>query len=96
MRTPIRFKQLFVVFIIMTAFASLSYAQSDLDKLLNESKGQDTVYALATFKATRIVNTQTVASLNANHLDFRIHHRFGTLNSGIDQFWGLDQATIKL
>jgi hypothetical protein len=32
----------------------------------------------------------------AKHLDFRINHRFGLLNSGFDQFWGMDYARIRL
>jgi len=32
----------------------------------------------------------------SRHLDFRINHRFGLLNSGYDQFYGLDYARIRL
>lgn len=85
--------------IAATLFSALvlslgAQAQDDLEKLLATDDGP--TYTLATFKATRIVNLQTVENLRANHLDFRIHHRFGALNTGIGQFWGLDAATIKL
>ncbi|MBN1987719.1 MAG: hypothetical protein JW761_15510 [Prolixibacteraceae bacterium] len=34
--------------------------------------------------------------MKAKHLDFRISHRFGELNGGAYEFFGLDQATIHL
>lgn len=50
----------------------------------------------ATFKTTRIINGHSVEQMAARHLDFRINHRFGYLNSGADQFFGLDYARIRL
>ncbi len=82
--------------LVLTLACGSAFAQDDLDKLLSDSKPNEVNYTLATFKATRMVNTHTVEGLRANHLDFRIHHRFGALNTGLDQFWGLDQASIKL
>ncbi|MGV3539817.1 MAG: DUF5777 family beta-barrel protein [Rufibacter sp.] len=50
----------------------------------------------ATFKATRLINGHTIETNRAGELLFLISHRFGTLNSGAYNFWGLDQATIRL
>lgn len=77
-----------------------SFAQSTdslMDELTNEPSGkpkkEDVNY---TFKATRIINTSSVESLGAGVLDFRICHRFGQLNQGAENFYGLDNATTKL
>ena len=48
------------------------------------------------FRSTRLINNQTTEVHKAGNLEFRISHRFGSLNSGASEFWGLDQATIRL
>jgi Membrane bound beta barrel domain (DUF5777) len=53
-------------------------------------------YTTATFKSTRVINGHSIETVAKNHLDFRISHRFGTLNSGAYNLWGLDVATIRL
>ena len=53
-------------------------------------------YVTGTFKALYIVNTQTVESPAHGNLDFVIQHRFGQLNSGSYNFFGLDNATLRL
>ena len=75
---------------------TLSFAQDDL---LNQLQKEDSARAfpvMATFKSTRVVNGQSVETMKKNHLDFRISHRFGRLNSGAYQFFGLDQATMRM
>ena len=52
--------------------------------------------ALATFKGTHIINSQSVETPGAGTLIFLIQHRFGTLNSGAYNFFGLDQAVLRL
>jgi len=52
---------------------------------------------LATFKSTRLINQHTTESLGKRTLDFRISHRFGPVNSGGENLWGLDgPANIRL
>jgi hypothetical protein len=48
------------------------------------------------FKATRIIQGHSVQMVTKKHLDFMIQHRFGALNSGAYNFYGLDVATIRL
>ncbi len=72
----------------------------DLDKLLEQESQKNKKPAnekvISTFKSTRIVNGQSVEVLPAGVLDVKIQHRFGTLSSGIQEFFGLDQAMIRL
>lgn len=74
------------------------YAQGDLLSELEDDAATEAVSDIttATFKSTRIINTQSVELIPGNHLDFRISHRFGQINSGAYNLWGLDQATIRL
>lgn len=53
-------------------------------------------YVYGTFRGTRVVNGHSVETLKAGELDFIISHRFGTLSGGLYEFFGLDQASIRL
>ena len=68
------------------------FAQDDLMNLLNDSTAREINYTTATFKSTRIMNGHSVERMPPGQLDFRISHRFGTINSGAYEFFGLDQA----
>ena len=54
----------------------------DLDDLLNAETKTGVNYATATFKASRIINGHSIEQMKKKQLDFRISHRFGTLNNG--------------
>lgn len=68
---------------------------TDLLSLLGEDE-PTLDYTIATFKSTRVINMQSVENVAPGHLDFRISHRFGTINSGASDLWGLDQAYMRL
>ena len=68
--------------------------QEDLMDLLNKDTKPEISYATATFKSTRIMNGHSIERMPPGQLDFRISHRFGRINSGAYEFFGLDQANI--
>src|SRR5205085_5211466 len=72
-----------------------AFAQDDLLKELDETTPEKE-YTIATFKGTRIVNGHSVETKPANTLEFIFAHRFGTLNSGWYNMWGLDEAYVRL
>jgi len=49
-----------------------------------------------TFYSTRLVNSHTVEILNPGSMDLRISHRFGPVNEGIYEMFGLDQASMRI
>jgi len=53
-------------------------------------------YTSATFKTTRIANGHSIENTAKGVLDFRISHRFGLINQGIKDFFGLDNATTRI
>src|SRR5689334_180928 len=71
---------------------------SSLLKMLNDSMAVNAkpTYVTGTFKAKHIVNMQTIEAPAAGALEFIIQHRFGQLNSGAYNFFGLDNATLRL
>jgi len=88
------------IFILMAvvSFQRLRAQDSTLLHMLNDSMEANTGkgYVSGTFKATHIINMQTVESTAAGALSFVIQHRFGKLNSGSYNFFGLDNATLRL
>ena len=71
-------------------------AQDDLLDLL-DSKEEPTVdYTIATFKSTRLVSGHSVETNAGGVLQFLIGHRFGRVNSGARELFGIDNATIRL
>ncbi len=47
------------------------------------------------FKGTRVVNGHSVNAQNEGELEFLIEHRFGRINGGAYNLYGLDQSTIR-
>jgi opacity protein-like surface antigen len=89
MKTRIRFIALFFLLL-----ASGVRAQ-DLMEMLNEDESAKTEFTYATFKATRVINGQSIELPPVGALNFVISHHFGRINSGAYEFFGLDQANIR-
>ena len=78
--------------------AAPARAQTDVLQQLNQLTRDSLArsYVPATFKGTRISNGHSIETPGPGSLVFLISHRFGRLNSGAYEFFGLDQATIRL
>ena len=82
---------------LITLFVKyISVSGQDLESFLDDQLDRSTEYTSATFKSTRILNGHSNELTKEGQLDFRISHRFGTINSGAYEFFGLDQAHIHL
>ncbi len=71
-------------------------AQDDLLSLLEEEEEPVTTFARASFKTTRVINAHSLENVAGGVLDMKISHRFGFINGGAYQLFGLDQATIRI
>jgi Membrane bound beta barrel domain (DUF5777) len=74
-----------------------TFAQKEtslLDELGTDSTAIE--YATNAFKSTRVVNSQSMEMLGQGVLDFRILHRFGKLSGGAYEFFGLDNASMRM
>ncbi len=85
-----------IPFFLLIFSVSVPIRAQDLDKMLEEATGSSTTYTTATFKSTRIINGHSIERMQAGQLDVRISHRFGPVNSGAYNLWGLDQANMHL
>ncbi|MBL7958239.1 MAG: hypothetical protein JNM49_09770 [Flavobacteriales bacterium] len=84
--------QFLVVALLLSASAT---AQNDLLGMLGEEEtGPE--YTNAAFKTTRVINAHSLENTAPGVLDFRIGHRFGPGNGGLQDFFGLDGATVRL
>lgn len=73
----------------------LLWAQDNLlERLDTLQMGED--HEIAVFKALKIVNFESTKMVPKNHLYFVVSHRFGSIKSGIGDFFGLDQALTRL
>lgn len=68
---------------------------SSLLSLLDDAASTPALPVTGTFKATQIVNTPTVEAPAKKNLQFMIMHRFGRLNQGGYELFGLDNAVIR-
>jgi len=88
-------RKIFILLIVPLLLSFHLKAQDDLMDLLGDQP-KTTDYTYATFKTTRIINAQSVENPAEGVLMFMIQHRFGRINTGAYEFFGLDQATIRL
>ncbi|MEO8713040.1 MAG: DUF5777 family beta-barrel protein [Parafilimonas sp.] len=91
--------KLLVIVIIFCSLKSIGQ-NVNLDSMLDaQTKTKDqnkTQYAEATFKSTRLIDGHTVETTQAGVLDLKISHRFGKLNDGFYNMFGLDVASIRI
>ena len=89
-------KTFFTLAFFITCFQVI--AQDKLLESVNDSlsAGAQTEYVTGTFKALYIVNMKTVEAPAAGALNVEFQHRFGTVNSGAYNLFGLDFATFRL
>jgi hypothetical protein len=84
--------------IFLNAFlilASLQLSSQDLLDILESEAPVIENIVSATFKGTRIVNGHSIEGRKDKELEFIIAHRFGRVNTGFEELFGLDQSNIR-
>jgi len=67
------------------------------DDLLSEIDDVTSIdYTSAAFKGLKIVNFESTKMISKKELYFVVSHRFGSVNTGFKDFFGLDQAVTRL
>lgn len=89
------FKLTFSVILFLFIGLLPAHSQDDLLDMLDEMVEEEPTEVAYTFKSTRIINSHSIERMKAQQLDFRINHRFGELNTGAYELWGLDEALIS-
>lgn len=92
-----RYKLQFLFLLIATNTLLLKAQEVDLSKELDSGKQKPkTEYISYTFQASRIINAHSIEIIPKGMMDFRIAHRFGTLNGGFYELFGLDNASMRM
>ena len=86
---------LFFIIVCLLGPGVLIAQDTDLLKLVDDDKGKKEIVKNA-FKSTRVINGQSMEFLRPGTMDVRILHRFGQLDQGYKNFFGLDQASMRL
>jgi hypothetical protein len=85
-----------VAVLILCISASTVRAQEDLLTELQKNEHNEVAPVIQTFKGTRLVNGHSIETKPGGALEFIFAHRFGTLNSGSYNFFGLDESYVRL
>lgn len=92
-------KQIITLLLFYSGITAPLIAQEhDLFKEMDEAQksNQPKELVIATFKTTRLVNGHTIENVGKGILDFKISHRFGRLNQGAYDLFGLDNASMRM
>jgi hypothetical protein len=97
-------QKLSIVFTLLIVFALRATAQdttgtdllAELEKETAKDEAVQTKYATATFKTTRLIGGHSSENVAKGVMDVKISHRFGTINKGGYELFGLDNATMRM
>jgi hypothetical protein len=87
--------KIYALLLPLSILAHLAFAQESLlDQLGTEE--ETTNYAKYSFKTNRVINLHSLENTAAGVLDFKISHRFGVVDEGFYDLFGLDNATQRI
>lgn len=83
---------------LFTCFFLGLYAQTPSDDDLLSALGGDepTLLVNASFKTNRVINLHSLENTAPGVMDFKISHRFGFVDQGVYDLFGLDNASMRL
>ena len=81
------------LFINLCFFALTVFSQNDADQYLSSDEKE---YVNYSFKTNRVINLHSLENTAHGVLDFKISHRFGPVNNGFYDLFGLDYATQRI
>jgi hypothetical protein len=84
-----------LIFLLIISYTVSAQSLEDLlNRKLEESSSPE--FTIATFKTGRIINGHSIENPERGDLLFLVSHRFGTLNTGFYNFFGLDNSSTRL
>lgn len=87
-------KRMLLIFLILFC-TQAAISQDDLLGELEEI-AEEELFVYPAFKAMKIANLQSTKVANKGDLYMYVSHRFGSLEDGIETFFGLDNAHTKI
>ncbi len=87
-------KLLCILFVVYSVTSAQAQDEDLMDLLGDDEKKKE--YVDYAFKSSRVIMSHSMEFIRPGVLDFRILHRFGNINDGAYELFGLDNATIRL
>ena len=81
-------------YVILFIYISPLLSQDDLLDMLDDDS-EKSEFVDSAFKGTRVVNAQSLEIPKPKILQFMIQHRFGSIENGFYDLFGMDYATIR-
>jgi len=88
-----KFLAITCIFLTSTC-VSYSQDQSLLNSIEPQTAGRE--YISNAFKSSRVINGHSMEFIGKGVIDFRILHRFGRVEGGVSEWFGLDQASMRM
>jgi hypothetical protein len=89
-------KHLLAISVFFITGSALHAQDEDLLKLVGEDEKPKKEYVDYSFKSSRVIMSHSMEMIRPGVMDMRILHRFGNVNKGAYEFFGLDNATMRL
>ncbi len=84
----------YIYYIVIFLLPLAVFSQDDLLDEIDSDIEED--YKAAAFKGLKIVNFESTKMISKQELYFVVSHRFGSIETGFKDFFGLDQAVTRL
>jgi len=85
--------RLWGIALLLSATATYGQDQDLLKELGTDSVKKE--YVKNAFKSSRVIHSHSMEFIGKGVLDVRILHRFGTVNHGLKDLFGLDEANMR-
>ena len=89
-------KYLLMIFMSMIVAQGLRAQDEDLLKLVGTEEPPKKERVDYAFKSSRVIMSHSMELIRPGVMDLRILHRFGNVNKGAYEFFGLDNASMRM
>ena len=85
-----------IAFLFFISLPGSIFAQDDLLALVGGDEKPKKEHVDYAFKSSRVIMSHSMEVIRPGVMDLRILHRFGNVNKGAYEFFGLDNATMRM
>ena len=90
-------KKIIAIALAILVSQLLNAQDEDLLKLVgSDAEKPKKEYVDYSFKSSRVIMSHSMEIIRPGVMDLRILHRFGNVNKGAYEFFGLDNATMRM
>jgi len=90
------FRKLALLAVTLTWLSLVKAQEEDLLSLVGSDEKPEKQYVDYAFKSSRVIMSHSMELIRPGVMDLRILHRFGNINKGIYEMFGLDNASMRL